>query len=436
MAVIVDSGNLNTLTGTGGSDQIYGLGGQDSIYGGGGKDIVYGGAASDTIYGEGGNDTLYGDEGPDRMFGGAGKDVFYGGIGNDTFDGGAGDDTVIYDGVGSDYTLKYVNGNFRITDLNTVDGDDGTDTLIGAENFVFNGGGTPDNLVKVGGPDRTIEDYDPEDGDQLIFSNVRDPQISYSYTKVGNVVTDTIVHIKGGTDITLSDVYIPTYEQGFEKNTSGWFDDSTDGYGDITRVRTGYDGIKSADDRFHAIVTQSGPAGDESGPVLRFDGYSSDWSGDWTAQIKVYLDTNMALGEGFDYSVAAQGSNDAHRRDFIFHVTKDTSTGDLLVGGSNNTNFDPQENLESGNHYVVDESGWYTLEHHFRDHNGVLAVDLNLKDQNGNVLWTETREDASDLIESVVGQNRYGWFTNIDVAGGVAIDSAKIELDETGFVFV
>ncbi len=434
MAVIVDSGNLNTLTGTGGSDQIYGLGGQDTIYGGGGKDIVYGGAASDTVYGEGGNDTLYGDDGRDELFGGAGKDVFYGGNGNDTFDGGAGDDTVIYEGAGSDYVLNYVNGNFKVTDLDAGDGDDGTDLLIGVENFVFNGGGTPDNLVKVGGPDRTIDDYDPEDGDQLIFSHVKDPQISYSYTVESNIVTETIIHIKGGTDITLSDVYIPTYEQGFEKNTSSWLDLSDGAYGDITRVRSGYDGIKSADGKFHAIVTQDDV--NESGPYTRFDGYSSDWSGDWTTQVKVYLDTSMAAGEGFDYSVAATGSNDAHRRDFIFHVTKDTSTGDLLVGGSNNTNFDPKENLESGNHYVVDESGWYTFEHHFRDHNGVLAVDLNLKDQNGNVLWTETREDASDLIESVVGQNRYGWFTNIDVDGGVAIDSAKIELDETGFVFV
>jgi hypothetical protein len=125
-----------------------------------------------------------------------------------------------------------------------------------------------------------------------------------------------------------------------------------------------------------------------------FDGYRSDWTGDWTAEVKVYLDTSWANGTGFDYTVAASNASGGHLRDFIFHVTKDSSTGELLVAGSNNTNFAPREDLDTINHYQVTTSGWYTLQHRFYEDGGVLKVDLNLVDGNGTVLWTETRDQC------------------------------------------
>jgi len=95
----------------------------------------------------------------------------------------------------------------------------------------------------------------------------------------------------------------------------------------------------------------------------------------------------LALGQGFDYSVAATKANGDNLRDFIFHVTKDSSTGDLLVGASNNTNFDPIENLENGTHGTITTSGWYTLQHVFHEVSGALAVDLNVLDENGTVVF-------------------------------------------------
>jgi hypothetical protein len=134
----------------------------------------------------------------------------------------------------------------------------------------------------------------------------------------------------------------PVFSQGFETDTDGWLDSSDfAGYGDIVRVGSGTGGIASFEGSFHAVVTQSGPLGDESAPFTRFDGYRDTWPGTMTASAAIYLDTSWSAGEGFDYSVAANGSDNNHRRDFIFHVTSDTSSGSLLVGGSNNTNFDP-----------------------------------------------------------------------------------------------
>ena len=220
--------------------------------------------------------------------------------------------------------------------------------------------------------------------------------------------------------------------QGFETDASGWFDDDDFAdFGNIDQVASGGGtlGLTSATGSGHAEVQQVGPVGDESGPFSRFDGYRDVWPGGMTASIDIYLDKNWAAGEGFDFSVAANGTDNAHQRDFIFHVTQDTSTGDLLVAGSNNTNFDPREDLETLNHYVVPSSGWYTFEHVFYDAgDGSLAVDLNLRNSGGSLLFTETRNTPADTLGIEVGGNRYSWFTNVDIAGGIAVDNHSLDV--------
>lgn len=212
----------------------------------------------------------------------------------------------------------------------------------------------------------------------------------------------------------------PVFSQGFEVDTAGWV---TAPYGTVTRVASGTGGITSAAGSFHAQVTEAGGAG----PFTRFGGYSAVWPGGWTASVAIYLDTAWQAGNGFDYSVAANGADGNHQRDFIFHVAKDTSTGELLVAGSNNTNFTPRQDLETLNHFSVASSGWYTFEHVFYDQGGQLAVDLNLRNHLGALLFTETRTSAADQIPSEVGGNRYGWFTDVTISGGLAIDDVTME---------
>ncbi len=221
--------------------------------------------------------------------------------------------------------------------------------------------------------------------------------------------------------INAQDVNAATpFSQGFESDTSGWLD--SDG-GTVTRVVSGASGVTSKNGSWHAVVS-------DAGPFTRFDGYRDTWTGNWSARTSVYLDPSWAAGEGFDYSVAANGSDDAHQRDYIFHVAKDTSTGDLMVAGSNNTNFSVREDLENINHYVVSSAGWYTLQHVFRNDGGHLSVDLNLLDSAGTVLFTETRSNIADTIPAEVGGNRYGWFTTLNVAGGLAIDNTQLDVTD------
>ncbi|WP_425410228.1 hypothetical protein [Hyphococcus sp.] len=223
------------------------------------------------------------------------------------------------------------------------------------------------------------------------------------------------------------------FDQSFEIDSEGFLDEDTGWSGDITVVASGTGGVVSPDGPTHAIFEQTTGSGGLTGPFTRFDGYRSlDDDQSFTTTIKVYLDPgSWAAGEGFDYSVAANNQAGGHLRDFIFHVTQDTSTGDLLIGASNNTNFDPREDLENGNFGEVTSAGWYTFEHVFYDAgDDTLAVSLTVKDANGIVIFNEVLNEPTDVYSTDFGGNRYGWFTNIDVAGGIAVDNALLQTED------
>ncbi len=188
-----------------------------------------------------------------------------------------------------------------------------------------------------------------------------------------------------------------TWFQGFEIDAIDW--------SGTTRVPSGTNSITSSTGAYHGEAT--------SGAFTRFNAYSAVWPGDYSTAIDVYLDPAWPVGQGFDYSVATSGTTNVHRRDFIFHVGVHAD-GRLLVNGSNNSDFTVNNfkllNDGDGTPHEVQAAGWYTFQHVFYDEGGVLAVDLRLLDSSGGVLFTTTRKDASDLIGTAVGGNRYGWF--------------------------
>ncbi|HSG07261.1 MAG TPA: hypothetical protein VLA36_02820, partial [Longimicrobiales bacterium] len=205
-----------------------------------------------------------------------------------------------------------------------------------------------------------------------------------------------------------------TWFQGFEIDAIDW-------NGSVAKVSTGTNGVASSLGGYHAEVG--------GGAYSRFNAYSSVWPGDYTAEIDVFLDPSWAVGQGFDYTVATNGTSNVHRRDFIFHVGVHAD-GRLLVNGSNNSDFTVNdyklENDGDGTPYQVATAGWYKLQHVFYDDAGVLAVDLRLLDSSGTLLWTTTRKDVSDVVGSVVGGHRYGWFAFSTRT--LAIDNQRLAL--------
>ena len=224
------------------------------------------------------------------------------------------------------------------------------------------------------------------------------------------------------------------FSQDFETDTNGWFDADNGWTGQIDREASGTGGLTSFDGAFHARVTQSNTEGvGLSAPYSNFAGVNdgTPFLEPVSVRTAIYLDTEMAAGEGFDYSSALNPIGAGFLQDFIFHVSKDSSQNQLLVGGSNNTNFDPRQDLENLNSYAVSTSGWYIFEHAFRNDGGALVGDLNLYDAGENLLFTESRT-ATSYTFADVGDVRYSWFTNVDVSGGIAIDG--FSLNEGGTV--
>lgn len=222
--------------------------------------------------------------------------------------------------------------------------------------------------------------------------------------------------------------------QGFED--AGW--ESVDGSGwyeynsKVVRVPSNTGGIVSKTGNAHAVINSTilPPSPDDyTGLFGRLGSYSNVFGDGYYVRQDVYFDlTDAAVIDntyGWDLSVASSNQTGGHLQDFIFHTCSDAS-GKILVGASNNSNFTRKINLTSGNHYEVNTSGWYTLEWDFRDFgDGTLAVDCNLLDANGNRLWTETRYTAANIIASVVGGNRYIWFTFLEV-DELAIDNTSL----------
>lgn len=168
----------NVIRGGSGDDTLRGLAGDDTLYGfGGGNDTLEGGIGADIYYvsnigdnvielGRGGTDEVRtaleryslganvenltyigsaafvgtGTALNNILRGGDGDDQFTGRAGNDRLFGNGGSDTAIFAGAHTDYSIETIGGVTTVTDLNTGDGNDGKDTLIGFEHLRFSDG--------------------------------------------------------------------------------------------------------------------------------------------------------------------------------------------------------------------------------------------------------------------------------------------------------
>lgn len=132
----------DTLEGGNGADRLVGGYGKDILTGGEGDDVLDGGGDEDSLDGSGGDDRIDGGAGDDRLNGGQDADRLVGGEGKDHIEGGWGSDVVL-GGSGND--LLYSEGNYAddAGSVDTVDGEDGDDTVgIGIGDSATGGDGT------------------------------------------------------------------------------------------------------------------------------------------------------------------------------------------------------------------------------------------------------------------------------------------------------
>jgi Ca2+-binding RTX toxin-like protein len=104
------------------------------------------GALDETLTGASKADTLSGGDGNDVLIGLAGNDMLTGGTGDDSLSGGDGTDTATYSGPRSGYAITAVTdaggrviGYSSVDDVDSGNGDEGTDSLTGVEKLQFAG---------------------------------------------------------------------------------------------------------------------------------------------------------------------------------------------------------------------------------------------------------------------------------------------------------
>jgi len=196
----------------------------------------------------------------------------------------------------------------------------------------------------------------------------------------------------------------------------------------VTQVPTGTDGITSSEGDNHAVIKTSA--------YTDWDGRKSEFpGGGYDTRVDVYLDMSLAAGHLFGnkrmaFSSAINDTSGDHRRDFVFHLgTRPLSAGKWVVSASNSLIDLPGNPFNDP--ITLTETGWYTLEHQFRDVGGVLEATLNIyKKGESSPVGSWELSHASDVIGDTVGGNRYGWFIDTGILNRfnkIAIDSAKIE---------
>ena len=232
------------------------------------------------------------------------------------------------------------------------------------------------------------------------------------------------------------------YFNGFETNLDSWFNFNG---ATITREASGSGtfatyapSVMSATGNWHARLSKDtnpdsctyggGIADIFYGPNTKFGGYSSVFPlGGYSTGVDIYLDVAYAKSHPdtrFDWSSAINTPSGTHRRDFVFNVGTD-ALGFVISGGNNATRCgaDPADLGHAPIHIAL--SGWYTFKHTFSGvPGGPLKAVLQVLPAGSNVpLGTWDRSDASDIIGTTVGGNRYGWFVQNEF-DGLAIDNS------------
>lgn len=250
-----------------------------------------------------------------------------------------------------------------------------------------------------------------------------------------------------------------SFFQGFETDTSGWFDY---GNGSVVRVPSGYtngggyaDGINSAAGNYHArldvdpLATSPACVPGSVDCVGPYTFWGSGGAGvplpaaGSVTQTDIYLDVGFAMTHPdyrFDYDSSLLDANGDFLSDFVFNAgTANPARSVACAPASSNAYFviSAGQNAFRNSSYpqnpghnpqCISTSGWYTFRHTFRNNGGNLEVDMDILDQGGTAVasWTIMPQIGSSPVAfSDVGYNYYGWFPNQEI-DELAIDNTSL----------
>ena len=128
--LITGGAGIENVRAGGGNDTVDVKGNTDAACGEKGDDTLIGGSEADEIWGGSGKDVIDGDSGADKLYGNDQSDSIYGGLDNDTIEGND-DADYASGGDGNDVILGGTRAAARADTGDVLNGDNGTDTIIG-----------------------------------------------------------------------------------------------------------------------------------------------------------------------------------------------------------------------------------------------------------------------------------------------------------------
>ena len=221
------------------------------------------------------------------------------------------------------------------------------------------------------------------------------------------------------------------YFNGFETDLSGWTHWSGFGAQYVpTRVASGTHGIASKTGAWHAEAGQFDLDNNGGSASTDWGGYSATFPpAGWSTSVDIYLDCAYAGTAGdkrIDWDSAVNDNTGSFRRDFVFNLGTE-ATG-FVISTSNNAGRSGAYPPDPGHDPIhITTTGWYTFKHTFTNVGGVLSCRFEIFDPLNNLVHSWTRSDPSDMIPSVVGGNRYGWFAAQELPF-LAFDNSRLDL--------
>ncbi|MGF6200135.1 beta strand repeat-containing protein [Pseudomonas laurylsulfatiphila] len=329
----------------------------------------------------------------DVLLGTSEADSITGLAGDDTLDGGAGQDTAIYTGNAGDYRFGWSNGQLTVTDLNVVDGDEGTDYLRNIESLQF-----ADRIlsVKAGGESR-VSTLTPMTVDSISITGLADGGwvVSMQSSDSGDILIQrySAAGERLGDEITvapLNSLYAQQNSDVAGLADGGWV---------VTWFYTGGSGDIYAR-RFSA-------AGDPMGDEWRVNTHTAE-SQDSPAV--------TALNDGG--WVVVWMSRDVAGNNFTIEAQRYDAAG-IAVGGEtqvNTTTGDNQIVHCSSDVTALKDGGWLVTWH--ATHPGESRFDVYAQryDATGNRVGSETQVNTNTLNDqyfpAVTALNDGGWLVS------------------------
>ncbi|MFZ3025684.1 MAG: hypothetical protein WA050_16755, partial [Pseudomonas sp.] len=299
----------------------------------------------------------------------SGDDTLTGGIGNDTLEGDQGDDTARFHGNSTDYQLSLnSNGQWVVKDTNTVDGNDGTDTLDGIEHLDFNG-----QIINVNNSSINLETDSNSQSHEPSSTRLSDGGYVLTWVQDENIkiqrydATDTLVQTQNIAAIEANDLAVSALNNGQFAIT--W--DRTNQDGTRTLASQKFDGAGNISGNVIDIVTMttntsvlSTDPGSQPAPAYRYfettaitglnDGkYVVTWSVETLSEVDDNHD-GIADSEFSDFSseVFIQLFNDAGQKIGTPQPVDTTTASERIFA------YDPSASkLQDGGFAVVWERG-------------------------------------------------------------------------------